>query len=140
MTTSQMMSARALRISYASYLRLYIPRHVSELTSFRTPKLNKRCIPTRHSITNPYPTNSPSAHRPSGFAHYDPITAIFSVFTALFESPSLEPSHQITGKHPVCMCYSTTGASAPLDNGNMTLRDSASDMRALFTPGIIEAK
>jgi hypothetical protein len=137
MITSQMMSARALRISYASHLRLYISRHI---TSFRTPKLNTRSIPTRHSIINPYPTNSPSAHHPYGFARttQSPRHSPFSQRSSNLP-PSLQPSHQITGKHVVSVCYFVTGVSAPRDSGKVTLRHSAR-RKALFAPGRIEVK
>ena len=84
MTTSQMMSARALRISYASHLHLqYPPTYIRVLT----PKLDSRSVPTHRSITNPYPTKSSSTHHPNGFAH-----------TA--QSPRVSPFSRPSSNHP----------------------------------------
>jgi hypothetical protein len=142
MTTSQMMSARALRISTPhTSACTYPPTYV--LTSFRTPKLDSRSVPTRRSITNPYPTNSSSAHHPSshGFAHTT-------------QSPRLSPFSQPSSNHPpsnlrtkfnygktcclhVLFCHRRLRASG---QWKLTLRDSAPGRKALFTLGGIEAK
>ena len=112
-----------LRPLFAFDLRLYTPRHMSELNSLRTPKLKTRSNLTPAAVLSLTPISpippAPILQRPShprGFAHVTQSPRLLCFHIPL--RITLPPSNARTklGKNVVSTCHF---ACAPSDSGNI---------------------